>query len=44
MVKFMEKKWKKYPKYPAIWDPTKSREENEKREKSHQALRPVLTL
>lgn len=25
MAKFMEKRWKQYPKYPTVWDLTKSR-------------------
>ncbi|KAI9847632.1 MAG: hypothetical protein M1837_002206 [Sclerophora amabilis] len=33
MTKFMEKRYNQYPKYPSAWDPEKSREENENREK-----------
>lgn len=32
MAKFMEKRWKQYPKYPTVWDPTKSSGENEDRD------------
>ena len=32
MAKFMEKRWKQYPKYPIAWDPTRSRAENEDRD------------
>lgn len=42
MVKFMEKRWKKYPKYPSRWDPTKSREENEKREETQPGAPPKI--
>lgn len=42
MVKFMEKRWKEYPKYPAMWDPTKSKEDNEKREKSEPGAPPSV--
>lgn len=41
MAKFMENRWKQYPKYPAIWDPTKSRQENEDRD-SKQPGAPLL--
>ena len=44
MVKFMEKRWKKYPKYPARWDPTKSRAENEKKEKSQPGAPPNVDV
>lgn len=32
MAKFMEKRWKQYPKYPTFWDPARSRTENEVRD------------
>ncbi|KAI9749029.1 MAG: hypothetical protein M4579_007031 [Chaenotheca gracillima] len=44
MVKFMEKRYKQYPKYPAAWDPTKSRSENEDREKKEPGTPPNVAL
>ena len=44
MAKFMEKRWGNYPKYPAMWDPTKSREDNEKRDKSQPAASLFLDV
>ena len=42
MAKFMEKRWKQYPKYPTVWDPTKSREENEDRDSKQPGTPPSL--
>ncbi|KAL9598124.1 MAG: hypothetical protein Q9219_004680 [cf. Caloplaca sp. 3 TL-2023] len=42
MAKFMEKRWKQYPKYPTAWDPDKSRTDNENRDKKQPGAPSVL--
>lgn len=40
MAKFMQERYKKYPQYPSVWDPDKSKAENEQREKSQPGAPP----
>ncbi|KAL8885017.1 MAG: hypothetical protein Q9205_005625 [Flavoplaca limonia] len=42
MAKFMEKRWKQYPKFPTAWDPDKSRTENEDRDKKQPGAPTIL--
>jgi hypothetical protein len=38
--KFMQKRWKQYPKYPSSWDPDKTEDENREAQKSEPGFPP----
>ena len=44
MARFMEKRWKKYPKYPSRWDPAKTAKENQERERNEPGFPPDIQL